>query len=150
MPEGKELETITRLSRVGFDNTIGYLKGGFSNWKSASKEYDTVSSISVKEFKKRIHPELAIFDVRKEGEFLAEHAKNANNSPLNKINEHLSDYPAENTFFIHCQAGYRSVVAASILKSRGIHNFVDVAGGLDAMRTIGIEMTEYVCPSSLS
>tara|TARA_B110000037_G_scaffold167491_1_gene189686 strand:- start:18297 stop:19706 length:1410 start_codon:yes stop_codon:yes gene_type:complete len=150
VPEGKELETITRLSRVGFDNTIGYLKGGFSNWKSASKEYDTVSSISVKEFKKRIHPELAIFDVRKEGEFLAEHAKNANNSPLNKINEHLSDYPAENTFFIHCQAGYRSVVAASILKSRGIHNFVDVAGGLDAMRTIGIEMTEYVCPSSLS
>jgi len=149
-PEGKEEETITRLSRVGFDQVIGYLKGGFTAWKKASKEYDTVTSISVSEFKEiKENSKISIFDVRKEGEFLSEHVVGANNTPLDYINNHLSEYPDQKTFYVHCAGGYRSMIAASILKSRGIHNFIDVDGGFAAIKESEIEVSNYVCPSTL-
>jgi len=149
-PEGKEEETITRLSRVGFDQVIGYLKGGFTAWKKASKEYDTVTSISVSEFKEiKENSKIPIFDVRKEGEFLSEHVVGANNTPLDYINNHLSEYPDQKTFYVHCAGGYRSMIAASILKSRGIHNFIDVDGGFAAIKESEIEVSNYVCPSTL-
>lgn len=149
-PEGKEEETITRLSRVGFDQVIGYLKGGFNAWKIASKEYDTVTSISVSEFKEiKENSKIPIFDVRKEGEFLSEHVAGANNTPLDYINNHLSEYPDQKTFYVHCAGGYRSMIVASILKSRGIHNFIDVDGGFAAIKESEIEVSNYVCPSTL-
>ena len=149
-PEGKEEETITRLSRVGFDQVIGYLKGGFTAWKKASKEYDTVTSISVTELKEiKENSEIPIFDVRKEGEFLSEHVVGANNTPLDYINNHLSEYPDQKTFYVHCAGGYRSMIAASVLKSRGIHNFIDVDGGFAAIKESEIEVSNYVCPSTL-
>ena len=149
-PEGKEEETITRLSRVGFDQVIGYLKGGFNAWKTASKEYDTVTSISVAELKEiNENSEIPIFDVRKEGEFLSEHVVGANNTPLDYINNHLSEYPDQKTFYVHCAGGYRSMIAASVLKSRGIHNFIDVDGGFAAIKESEIEVSNYVCPSTL-
>ena len=149
-PEGKEEETITRLSRVGFDQVIGYLKGGFNAWKTASKEYDTVTSISVSEFKEiKENSKIPIFDVRKEGEFLSEHVVGANNTPLDYINNHLSEYPDQKTFYVHCAGGYRSMIAASVLKSRGIHNFIDVDGGFAAIKESEIEVSNYVCPSTL-
>ena len=149
-PEGKEEETITRLSRVGFDHVIGYLKGSFNAWKKAAKEYDTVTSIPVTAFEKiKENTEIPIFDVRKEGEFLSEHVINANNTPLDYINNYLSEYPNEETFYVHCAGGYRSMIAASILKSRGIHNFIDVDGGFAAIKESGIEISNYVCPSTL-
>lgn len=149
-PKGKEQETITRLSRVGFDNTLGYLEGGFETWKSAGKDYDTITSILASEFENILNEgEVPIFDVRKESEFDAEHIDKANNSPLSFINDYLTKFPDDKTFYVHCAGGYRSVIAASILKSRGIHNLIDIAGGFAAIKKASIKTTEYVCPSTL-
>ncbi|PQJ30898.1 MBL fold metallo-hydrolase [Nonlabens arenilitoris] len=147
--KGREKETLTRLSRVGFDQTIGYLKGGFDAWKQAAMEYDKVTSITVKQFEEEQYVRhLPVFDVRKESEFLSEHVVDAHNTPLDYINDHLASFP-ENTFFIHCAGGYRSMIAASILKSRGIHNLINVEGGFNAIKETDIEVTNYVCPSTL-
>ncbi|WMI70332.1 rhodanese-like domain-containing protein [Mangrovimonas sp. YM274] len=149
-PEGREEETVTRLSRVGFDNTLGYLKGGFEAWEEAGKETDSLVSISAEELKSRMEKEdLPIFDVRKDGEFTASHVENAHFTPLDFLNDHLAEFPEDKTFYVHCAGGYRSVIAASILKSRGIHNLVDVAGGFAAIKNAEIPVTNYVCPSTL-
>ncbi|WP_053978028.1 MBL fold metallo-hydrolase [Mangrovimonas xylaniphaga] len=149
-PEGREEETVTRLSRVGFDNTLGYLKGGFEAWSEAGKETDSLVSISAEELKSRMEKEdLPIFDVRKDGEFTASHIETAHFTPLDFLNDHLAEFPEDQTFYVHCAGGYRSVIAASILKSRGIHNLVDVAGGFAAIKNAGIPVTNYVCPSTL-
>ncbi|MFL1896205.1 rhodanese-like domain-containing protein [Aquimarina sp. 2-A2] len=149
-PEGRVEETITRLSRVGFDNTLGYLEGGFETWKKAGKDFDTISSISAEEFKTiQQKEEIPVFDVRKDGEFTAEHVDKAVHTPLDFINEHLGEFPENKNFYVHCAGGYRSVIAASILKSRGIHNLIDVAGGFKAIKEAGVETTDYVCPSTL-
>lgn len=148
-PEGKEEETITRLSRVGFDRTLGYLEGGVDAWRNVGKEVDTVESISADTFKKRLEDKVPVFDVRKEPEFEAEHVENAALTPLDYINDHLTEFPEKETFYVHCAGGYRSMIAASILKSRGIHNLVDVAGGFKAIKEVGIPVTDYVCPTTL-
>jgi len=148
-PEGREEEAIKRLSRVGFDNTLGYLKGGFNAWKLSGKEYDTLSSVSANEFKQVLETKkVPVFDVRKEGEYTAAHIDDANLTPLNFLNDYLIEFPSEETFYVHCAGGYRSVIAASILKSRGIHNVVDIAGGFNAIKEAGIPVTDYVCPST--
>ncbi len=149
-PEGAEEEVITRLSRVGFDNTLGYLDGGFEAWKNAAKEYDTVTSISAEEFKKRFENQTPVFDVRKESEFLSEHIINAKNTSLININSHLSEFPKDEIFYVHCAGGYRSMIAASMLKSRGIHNLIDVLGGINAIKKVGVELSDSVCPSTLN
>ncbi|MEO8934530.1 MAG: MBL fold metallo-hydrolase [Xanthomarina sp.] len=149
-PEGREEEVITRLSRVGFDNVLGYLDGSFEAWKKNGLEYDTISSISAQELKNRYEDiKDVVFDVRKEGEYTAEHIENVHSTPLDSLNEHLAEFPDNNTFYVHCAGGYRSVIAASILKSRGIHNLVDVAGGFAEIKTSGIPITSFVCPSTL-
>lgn len=149
-PEGREEETVTRLSRVGFDNTLGYLKGGFTTWKKEAFEYDTVTSIQATTFKEIIATDkVSIFDVRKEGEYESEHVLNANNTPLDYINEHLVEFQRNQTFYVYCAGGYRSMIAASILKSRGIHNIIDVAGGFNQIKEAGISVSEYTCPSTL-
>lgn len=148
-PEGKEEETITRLSRVGFDGTLGYLKGGVEAWKNAGKELDIVESIDANTFKERLEQKVPVFDVRKESEFVAEHVEEAALTPLDFLNDHLAEFPTEKTFYVHCAGGYRSMIAASILKSRGIHNLVDVAGGFKAIKEVGIPVTDYVCPTTL-
>jgi rhodanese-related sulfurtransferase len=149
-PKGQEEEAITRLSRVGFDQTIGYLKGGFETWTKSGKETDSLSSIPADKLKKELSSkETAIFDVRKESEFTAEHLPQSINTPLGAINEHLASFPENKTFYLSCAGGYRSVIAASILKSRGIHNLVDVGGGFSAIKLAGIETSSYVCPSTL-
>ncbi|MUP47436.1 MBL fold metallo-hydrolase [Gramella sp. BOM4] len=146
--ENRIEEAITRLSRVGFDNTLGYLEGGFEAWVNSGKETDSVRSILATEFKDEAK-DAPVFDVRKPGEFQAEHVANAKHTSLSEINEHLSEYPENETFYLHCAGGYRSMIAASILKSRGIHNLVDVQGGFKAIKEAGVETTDYVCPSTL-
>lgn len=142
VPDGREEETLTRLARVGFDHTIGYLKGGLEAWIKAGKEYDHVASQSAKEVTKKLSEgDFPIFDVRKESEYGAGHVPNAQNTPLDTLNEHLSEFPNED-FYIHCAGGYRSIIAASILKSRGIHNLINVEGGYGAMQKEGIAMAE--------
>ncbi len=146
---GREEETVTRLSRVGFDNTLGYLKGGFNAWKNASKEYDVVSSVSAAVFKNELKKEKQpVFDVRKESEFFSEHVIDAKNTPLDFLNDHLAEFP-DKTFFVYCAGGYRSMIAASILKSRGIHNLIDVKGGFKAIQEAGVPVSEYICPTTL-
>jgi len=148
-PEGREEETVTRLSRVGFDNTLGFLQGGVEAWKQSGKEIDTVDSVNAEEFKKMAEKKVPVFDVRKESEYQAEHVVDANLTPLDYINDHLAEFPDNEKFYIHCAGGYRSMIASSILKSRGIHNLVDVAGGFAQIKKAGIPVTDYVCPTTL-
>lgn len=148
--EGKEEESMIRLSRVGYDNTIGYLKGGFTAWKKAGKEVDFVNRVSAAEFKKnKYNKHIALFDVRKKSEFDSEHVVGAVNVPLNEINEHLPQFPKDMPFILHCAGGYRSMIAASILKQRGFGNFADVEGGFAAIVQAGVPKTDYVCPTTL-
>jgi hydroxyacylglutathione hydrolase len=146
---GKEEESIIRLSRVGYDNTIGFLKGGFPAWKAADKEVDTVSRINAEEFAKRYPSKPLIIDVRKKSEFDSEHVVDAINVPLNQINQQLAQFPKGTPFILHCAGGYRSMIAASMLKQRGWNNFVDVEGGFSAIKNTDVRRTEYVCPTTL-
>ncbi len=138
-PKGKEEETITRLARVGFDNVLGYLKGGFKSWKKAKKEIDTLQSVSALFLEKEIEKGAIVFDVRKPSEYDTEHMKNVKNTPLNYLNDYIGMFPNNEKFYIHCAGGYRSVIAASILKSRGYHNVIDVDGGYNAIKETEIK-----------
>ena len=149
--EGREEEVVTRLSRVGYDNTLGFLKGGIEAWKAAGKEVDTIVSVSAETFKKRIAAESAnILDVRKPGEYLAEHIQIAKNTPLDFINDEMHRIDKDTEYHVHCAGGYRSMIFSSILKSRGYDKIIDVAGGFTAIQEAGIEVTDYVCPSTLN
>ena len=149
-PKGREEETVTRLARVGFDNTLGYLEGGIDAWKKEGKLVDTIEGVDPETLKKQMEDnELEIFDVRKPNEFLSEHVPMAQNTPLDFINDHMSEFPQKNAFYLHCAGGYRSVIAASILKSRGIHNLIDIKGGFAKIKESGIKVSDYVCPSTL-
>lgn len=142
-------EVITRLSRVGFDNVIGYLKGGFEAWKAAGKEVDSLENVTAEELAERKKKEdVHVVDVRKPGEFEAEHLEGADSAPLDDINNYLATFTDNTKHYVHCLGGYRSVIAASILKSRGIHNIVDVLGGFKAIKESGLPTTEYVCPTT--
>jgi glyoxylase-like metal-dependent hydrolase (beta-lactamase superfamily II)/rhodanese-related sulfurtransferase len=143
-------EAIIRLSRVGYDHAIGYLEGGFQAWVNAGKEVDTVNRITADELAilEEIHL-TPVFDVRKKSEFNSEHLVNAINIPLNEINQHLSEFPKDQHFVLHCAGGYRSMIAASILKQRGFDNFVDVIGGFNEIKLTNLPITDYVCPTTL-
>ncbi|WP_334056012.1 MBL fold metallo-hydrolase [Polaribacter sp. P097] len=148
-PEGREEEVITRLSRVGFDNVLGYLDGSFETWQKAGNEIDTLESISAETLSDKIENNEPVFDVRKPGEYASEHIKVAESTPLDFLNDHITEFPKKDKFYIHCAGGYRSVIAASILKARGFHNVVDVAGGYGAIKKTDIDRTAAVCPSTL-
>lgn len=139
-PEGREEETVTRLSRVGFDRTLGYLNGGIAAWKAAGKETDSMRSVEATELKEKLQNNVPVFDVRKDGEYESAHIPTAKHTSLEFINDHLNEFPNEEPFYIHCAGGYRSVIAASILKARGIHNVIDVAGGFKSIKEAGIEV----------
>lgn len=131
---GREEEIVTRLARVGYDHAIGYLKGGFPSWKNAGKETDAVHSVSAADFSKKYKAEkLNVIDVRKPGEFEAEHVAGALNIPLDYINEHMAEFKKDRTLYLHCAGGYRSMIASSILKARGYENIVNVEGGYQAI-----------------
>ena len=146
---GKEEESIIRLSRVGYDHTIGYLHGGFPAWKAAGKEVDTVKRITAAEFAQRYGEKPLLFDVRKKSEFESEHVVGAINIPLNVISQHLAEFPKDKPFILHCAGGYRSMIAASILKQRGWENFVDVENGFSGIKQTAVPRTAYVCPTTL-
>ena len=150
VPEGRAEEAVTRLSRVGFDNTLGFLSGGIEAWKEEGKEIDTVNSIPTSDFISLHNKKKGeIFDVRKQSEYLSEHVLESRNIPLSDLNLHLSEFPKEAEFFLHCAGGYRSMIAASILKSRGYHNLIDIQGGYQALKQTEIPKSNYVCPSTL-
>jgi hydroxyacylglutathione hydrolase len=146
---GKEQETITRLARVGYDNTIGYLAEGIDAWKNAGKEIDTIQSISAVQFEIDTNNGIVThaLDVRKPGEYESEHLESTLTRPLDYINEWTSEMDHNETYYIHCAGGYRSMIAASILKARGVNNVIDVAGGYGAIKATGLKRTEFACPS---
>ena len=146
---GKEEEAITRLARVGYDNTIGYLKGGIATWEASCKEVDNVSSISAAQFEAAVIAvdHLNALDVRKPGEYETEHLENTLTRPLDYINDWTRALNPQETYYIHCAGGYRSMIAASILKSRGFENIIDVAGGYEAIKATGLKKTDFACPS---
>ena len=147
---GNEEEVITRLSRVGFDKVVGYLEGGFESWKAAGKEVDTVNRISSDEFASKYqHGKDMVIDVRKEGEYAAEHVEDAYSKPLAYINEWTKDIQPNQHFFLHCQGGYRSMIAASILQARGYRNFTEVDGGFGAISKTAVPKTDFVCQSKV-
>ena len=147
---GKEEESVTRLSRVGFDNVMGHLKGGFAAWLAAGKEADVVDRITAEQFAAEVKTgEDKIIDIRKDTEYAAEHVDEAYNKPLAFINEWVKDINPEEHFYIHCAGGYRSMIAASILQARGYRNFTEVAGGFKAISATEVPRTDFICQSKI-
>lgn len=136
--DGREEEVITRLARVGYDNTIGYLKGGFPGWQSSGKETDHILSVSATTALGMIQqPDVTLLDVRKPGEFSLAHIVNANNVPLDEINQEIGTLDKQKKYLVHCAGGYRSMIFLSILRSRGFDHITDVQGGFKAIREDG-------------
>lgn len=147
---GKEEETVTRLTRVGFDNILGHLQGGFASWLAAGKEIDTVNRITAAQFAEAVDVNTdMVVDVRKESEYAAEHVENAYSKPLAYINEWIKDINPQQHFFIHCAGGYRSMIAASILQARGYRNFTEIEGGFKSIAATAVPKTDFVCQSKI-
>jgi glyoxylase-like metal-dependent hydrolase (beta-lactamase superfamily II)/rhodanese-related sulfurtransferase len=140
---GREEEVVTRLARVGYDYAIGYLKGGFDAWKNAGKQIDVIHSIPAEEFEKHYkeHKDIEVVDVRRPSEYAVSHVEGAENLPLDYINENMSKFRRDKTIYLHCAGGYRSVIAASILKARGFDNLVNVEGGFSAISKTSVKTT---------
>ena len=135
-PAGQEVETVSRLARVGYDHCIGFLEGGFAAWEQSGKEIDTIESISADEFaqRRKVGPNAAIVDVRKPDEYESEHVEGAKNIPLDSLSEQMNQIWRDAPVYVHCAGGYRSMVANSILKARGFDNVVNVEGGMAAIK----------------
>jgi glyoxylase-like metal-dependent hydrolase (beta-lactamase superfamily II)/rhodanese-related sulfurtransferase len=147
---GQEEESVTRLSRVGFDNLIGHLDGGFEAWKKAAKEIDTINRITAEEFAKEVTiGKSKVIDIRKDSEYSAEHVEDAFSKPLASINNWIKDIDPKEPFFLHCAGGYRSMIAASILQARGFRNFKEIEGGFNAIAKTELPKTDFVCQSKV-
>ncbi len=148
--ESTQDEAVTRLSRVGFDQVIGFLEGGYQSWLTSGKPVDTIERIDANLFEQNLDIEIdQVIDIRREAEFAAEHVKNAYNKPLSYINDWIRELDPQQHFFMHCAGGYRSMIAASILQARGYRNFTEIAGGYKAIVQTSIPKTDFVCPSKL-
>lgn len=147
---GQEEESVTRLSRVGFDNLVGHLEGGFDAWENAGKEIDTINRITAEEFADKVKiGESNIIDVRKESEYCAEHVNDAYSKPLAYINDWINDLDPKKPYFIHCAGGYRSMIAASILQARGFRNFEEIEGGFKSIAKTSVPKSDFVCQSKV-
>jgi glyoxylase-like metal-dependent hydrolase (beta-lactamase superfamily II)/rhodanese-related sulfurtransferase len=148
---GREEEVITRLARVGFDNVLGYLEGGFNAWKNDGQEVDTIDTVTVSELAKKMESgDINILDVRRASEYNSEHLVGAKNVPLDYINQNMSEVDKDKTWYVHCRSGYRAMVFCSIMRARGYNNLIDVAGAFSEMKENGaFELTDYVCPTTM-
>jgi len=144
--EGKEEETVQRLSRVGYDNVLGYLAGGIASWEGELDQIDRLEATAVEH---GLAANEVLIDVRKPGEYDAEHLQDVPSIPLDYINERMAEFPKDKGLVLHCAGGYRSMIAASILKARGFDQVKDVIGGFGALAKTSLPKTSYVCPSTL-
>jgi rhodanese-related sulfurtransferase len=151
--EDREEEVVTRLARVGYDNPQGYLSGGFDAWKAAGKHFDTLDEVTAEEFARRYNngysPEITLLDVRKESEYNSEHVEGATNFPLDFINQQMDELDPKGTYFIHCQGGYRSLIAATMLRKAGFYQLVNIKGGYKALKETDLPKTQYVEPTTM-
>ena len=150
--EGREEEVVIRLARVGYDNTLGYLKGGITAWKNAGNEIDKIEEITAAHFEDLYHSSpdtMHILDVRKESEYNAQHLLAAENFPLDFINRNMSMLNKSRKYYVHCAGGYRSLIANSILKSRGFHKVVNILGGFKALSETSLAKTNYTVPKTM-
>jgi hydroxyacylglutathione hydrolase len=148
---GREEETVTRLTRVGFDRILGHLQGGFDAWQAAGKEIDTVQRISAEAFANEVKiGQDIVIDVRKQSEYRVEHVDQAYNRPLAAINDWIKDINPATHFYMHCAGGYRSMMAASIMQARGYRNFTEIAGGYNSIAETKLPKTDFVCQSKLT
>ena len=147
--EGREEEVVTRLSRVGYDNTMGYLKGGFATWKDSGKEVDSVEEINAEDFVKNKEVNDHVLDVRRESEYNTEHMVGTTNLPLDFINQNMGMINDTDQYYAHCQGGYRSMVFISIMKSRGYHNITNITGGFNALKENGANVSDFVEPTTM-
>jgi len=147
--EGKEEEVVTRLSRVGYDNAVGYLKGGLKAWEASGREVEKIEQIDPTSLSTIMNKNINVLDVRKRSEFDSLHAESARNFPLDIINKNMNNIDRDKKYYLHCLSGYRSVIASSILKSRGFNNVVDIKGGLEAMKETDISFSDYQEPASM-
>jgi len=149
-PEGREEEVVTRLSRVGYDNTLGYLQGGMTAWKQAGKELDTIESVTVAQLADRYDSVATILDVRNPSEYLSQHLSRSENFPLDYVNNNMNRLDRKQTYHLHCKGGYRSIITASILRARGFEDLVDIKGGWNEIeQEERLPKTDYVCPTTL-
>ncbi len=150
-PQNREKEAITRLARVGYDNTLGYLEGGMDTWIQAQLPTDCINQVQATTLQSNIitNP-LAVYDVRKPGEFNSARLDydKLHHTPLDNLNEFISEFPINEPFYIHCAGGYRSLIAASILKARGYHNMIDVIGGFGTIKKTSLPIVQNQCSSS--
>lgn len=149
--EGREQEVVIRLSRVGYDNTLGYLRGGIHSWKAAGHKVDKIGSVSAMEFANKLKEgSLGVaLDVRRESEYLSEHVVGVENFPLDFIHSNFAEIKPDKEYFLHCASGYRSLIAASIFQANGVKKVTDVRGGFKDIKDTGVKLTEYVCPTTL-
>lgn len=149
--QGREEEVITRMARVGYDGTLGYLEGGLAAWKSDGREIDQVPAISVEELAKlKSKGPVHILDVRRRSEYDSEHVIDAENVPLDYINDNMTQVDKDKTYYVHCAGGYRSMIFNSILRARGYEHLVDIKGGFKAMKDNGLfNISDYICPTTL-
>lgn len=141
--EGKEEEVVIRLSRVGYDNTLGYLSGGIETWIAAGGETQGVIEVTAKEFAQTFDKTCNLLDVRKESEFKAQHIEGAENFPLDFINETITQLNKDTQFYLHCAGGYRSMIAISILQANGFKKLVNIKGGFEALEETNLPQTEF-------
>ncbi|MFK8046481.1 MAG: rhodanese-like domain-containing protein [Crocinitomicaceae bacterium] len=150
-PEGREKESVIRLSRIGYDNTCGYLKGGLDTWRNSGEQISSIKSISPEEFESiYLTDDINVLDVRKKTEWESEHIQGVVNEPLDTINSKLSNLDKEKTYYVHCAGGYRSVIFSSIAKSKGFNNLIDIKEGFEGISVkTNLKKTEFVCPTTM-
>ncbi|MFN7688717.1 MAG: MBL fold metallo-hydrolase [Sphingobacteriales bacterium] len=148
---GREEEIVTRLARVGYDYCIGYLEGGFEAWKNAGQEVDMIHQVTVDELAEIMKGgNVHLLDVRKKSEYDSEHVVDAENAPLDFINDSMLQINKNNTYYVNCAGGYRSMIFNSTLRARGYNNLIDVTGGFKAIKESNkFKVTDYVCPSTM-
>ncbi|MEM9824757.1 MAG: rhodanese-like domain-containing protein, partial [Bacteroidota bacterium] len=151
-PEGREIETVKRLARVGYDQTIGFLKGGFKAWQAGGFEVSQIETINVAQFIDAVQtvPAIKILDVRKPGEWSGEHIDGAQHFALDFINQNIGSIDRSQTYYLHCRSGYRSTIASSILQSRGFNHLINIQGAFEDIIRSTVPTTDFVCPSTLS
>lgn len=145
---GEEEEVVTRLARVGYDNAIGYLAGGFPAWVAAGEDVDNIQNMSAEQFAEIAKSDTELLDVRKHSEFSAEHLVSAQNFPLDTINQHMNELNPAQQYFLHCAGGYRSMITASILRSRGFQHLVNIEGGYTALEQTSLPVTDYIAQTT--